>query len=59
VPGVSGNLLDGNGEGKPGGNYASISRGFGVDEPRVPFAGRIVLPRYCRDHRQCRGAIAG
>ena len=37
VADVSGNLLDGYRDGKPGGNYVSILRGFGLDKPRVPF----------------------
>jgi photosystem II stability/assembly factor-like uncharacterized protein len=34
---TSGVLLDGNGDGKPGGNYVAILRGFGLDEPKLPF----------------------
>jgi hypothetical protein len=37
VADVSGNLLDGNGDGKPGDNYVAILRGFGLDKPGVPF----------------------
>jgi hypothetical protein len=38
---VSGNLLDGNGDGKPGGDYVATLRGFGLDRPGVPF-GRLI-----------------
>jgi photosystem II stability/assembly factor-like uncharacterized protein len=34
---TSGFLLDGNGDGKPGGNYVAILRGFGLDKSGVPF----------------------
>ncbi len=34
---LSGNLLDGNGDGKPGSNYVVVLRGFGIDKPRMPF----------------------
>jgi hypothetical protein len=34
---ISGNLLDDNGDGKPGDNYVAILRGFGLDMPGVLF----------------------
>jgi hypothetical protein len=34
---TSGVLLDGNGDGSPGGNYVAILRGFGLDKSGVPF----------------------
>ena len=34
---TSGVLLDGNGDGNPGSNYVASLRGFGLDEPKVPF----------------------
>ena len=34
---TSGVLLDGNGDGNPGGNYVADLRGFGLDKPHVPF----------------------
>jgi hypothetical protein len=37
VANVFGNLLDGNGDGRPGGNYAVVLRGFGIDKPQMPF----------------------
>jgi hypothetical protein len=37
VADMAGNLLDGNGDGKPGASYAAILRGFGLDKPGVTF----------------------
>ncbi len=37
VADVAGNLLDGNSDGRPGGNYVAILRGFGLDRPKTPF----------------------
>src|SRR5207247_2109399 len=34
---LNGNLLDGDANGQPGGDYTAILRGFGPDEPRRPF----------------------
>jgi hypothetical protein len=34
---TSGALLDGNGDGTPGRNYVAVLRGFGLDQPKVPF----------------------
>ncbi|HKI21601.1 MAG TPA: hypothetical protein VKA15_27150, partial [Isosphaeraceae bacterium] len=38
VAGTSGNLLAGNGDGKPGNNYVAILRGFGPDKAGAPFS---------------------
>ncbi len=38
VAGTSGNLLAGNGDGKPGNNYVAILRGFGPDKVGAPFS---------------------
>ena len=38
VADASGNLLDGNGDGKPGDNYVAILRGFGLEKPGAPFS---------------------
>ena len=37
VSDLTGNLLDGNGDGKPGDNDVAILRGFGLNKPGVPF----------------------
>ena len=39
VADASGNLLDGNGDGKPGNNYAAILCGFGPDKAGRRSAG--------------------
>jgi len=38
VADASGNLLDGNGDGKPGDNYVAILRGFGLEKMGAPFS---------------------
>ena len=38
VAGTSGNLLAGNGDGKPGNNYVAILRGFGPEKAGAPFS---------------------
>jgi hypothetical protein len=34
---ISGNIFDGNGDGKPEDDSMAIFRGFGLDKPGVPF----------------------
>jgi len=38
VAGTSGNLLAGNGDGKPGDNYVAMLRGFGLEKTGAPFS---------------------
>jgi len=66
VTDISGNLLDGNGDGKPGDNDVAILRGFGLDKPGVPFNKLIRRPApraaalvSCRAHEKCPSRAGG
>jgi len=64
VAGTSGNLLAGNGDGKPGNNYVAILHGFGPEKARAlfsrlirdqlhgqPLASRAVITKRARPSR--------